>query len=192
MAEFRRVMRLTPSPHWEKAKLREDSDPVTYVSFSDALEYAERIGMRLPTEFEYEYAATGGGTRRFPWGDDATRVANWPFGHVMTPAFDVTATPVPVYGLYSGVAEWTDSIWAAYPSALQLPLPPTLKELNRQSRIVRGGPMSVTDATPNPAECALGPTQRYSIDIETPHGGLGFRCAQSIAPRFHDEAAGRP
>ena len=88
----------------------------------------------------------------------------------------MTSTAVPVYGLYSGVAEWTDSIWTAYPSAPDVPLPPSLKELNRQSRIVRGGPMSVVEGNPNPTEYAAGPAQRLSLDVEKIYGGLGFRC----------------
>jgi predicted Ser/Thr protein kinase len=40
--------------------------PVTWVSFDQAVACAELLGKRLPTEFEYEYAATQRGTRRYP------------------------------------------------------------------------------------------------------------------------------
>ena len=49
--------------------------PVTYVSYAEALAYCRAQGARLPTTWEWQYAAQGGdGTKSFPWGtaDDAT------------------------------------------------------------------------------------------------------------------------
>ncbi len=46
--------------------------PVTQVSWNDVVAYAKWKGKRLPTEVEWEYAATNAGATnfKFPWGND--------------------------------------------------------------------------------------------------------------------------
>lgn len=162
------------------------SSAVTYVSFDQAVHCAELLGKRLPTEWEYEFAATAGGARIFPWGDGpAPRGDDWRFGPVGEPNPDRTPTSPPVFGLFSNVAEWTSSWPLPYPGGPAF-TPPDY----RSARVVRGGPASVAEGVPAGPGLAFGPRWRTSYTRDQIRPGLGFRCACSARP--HYLAAGRP
>jgi formylglycine-generating enzyme required for sulfatase activity len=169
-----------------------DDHPYRFVSFDDALHLAERLGKRLPTETEYEYAATNGGTSLYPWGDkELKELADakefWPFGAVRTPAYDRTRSEPPAYGLFSGVAEWTDSPLRWYPGALEFALSKrkvaALPEHDPRLRIVRGGPPSVVARRPDPRD-VYSPRWRSARTRDQPQPGLGFRCCRSAQPSY--------
>jgi hypothetical protein len=172
---FREISQLPPA-------LRADpppgTHPITYISYDEALAYAEKIGMRLPDEFEYEFAATSGGTTKYPWGN-AELLQTWTFGPVGEPAFDRTPTNPPVSGLYSNVAEWTVSRFDFSSSQGGGPKLPS-----DGTRIVRGGAQAVISGEPTPSVWKAGAADRTASPRQTKMPGLGFRCARSAKPRL--------
>jgi formylglycine-generating enzyme required for sulfatase activity len=172
--------------------------PVVHVLHHDATAYAEAVGKRLPTEGEYEFAATAGAKRRFPWGDSEQPLRdgkgwNWRFGDVRgVDDFDHTDTDPPVYGLFSNVAEWTSSFPKVYPfpksSSLANRTPPKLPGFI-DMRVVRGGTWNTLLRKPVETDIKgfhLQPSLRQSAYLIASHPGLGFRCARSTKARFLD------
>jgi formylglycine-generating enzyme required for sulfatase activity len=163
--------------------------PVTFISFPKALETAEMMGKRLPTETEYEFAATDAGRRDYPWGDDAGKLEDisWGPAPVGTPAFD--RSPAGVQGLYSNIAEWTESLGVRYTPALH----PSILRFKTggedyfkqflNNRVARGGPSWMFHPN-SPREPLLGPRSRAFLDQNQANPSLGFRCARSEKPRF--------
>ena len=47
-----------------------ESHPIVGVNWHQAGEFCEKMGLRLPTEAEWEYAARGPEGRIYPWGDE--------------------------------------------------------------------------------------------------------------------------
>jgi sulfatase modifying factor 1 len=63
--EFRRVMGENPSD-FEGSNL-----PVEQVTWHEAVAYCNKLGKRLPTEAQWEWAAKGGADSAFSWGENA-------------------------------------------------------------------------------------------------------------------------
>ncbi len=123
--------------------------PVCHVCYYEAEAYARWAGKRLPTEQEWEVAASWNPTtarcQRFPWGDenptalhanlDQLCFATAPLG-----AFDRNVSPLGCYGMIGDVWEWTSSDFAGYPGFAPYPYPEYSQAFfGSEYKVLRGG-----------------------------------------------------
>jgi iron(II)-dependent oxidoreductase len=100
------------------------SKPVVNVSWFEADAFARAHGMRLPTEMEWEKAATWdqetGATRPYPWGvepptAERANLDQFAFGTHPATAHPEGASPSGCLGMLGDTWEWTSSRFEGYP-----------------------------------------------------------------------------
>jgi iron(II)-dependent oxidoreductase len=125
------------------------SRPVCHVCYHEAEAFATWSGKRLPTEFEWEAAASWDSSSRrasrFPWGDSAptSRTANvdqLSFDTVPVDTYDRNVSPIGCYGMIGDVWEWTSSDFSGYPGFQSFPYKEYSEEFfGPEYKVLRGG-----------------------------------------------------
>lgn len=180
------------NPHLEKDYFtKRPAAPVVGVSFADAQEYAKWAGKRLPTEAEWEKAASwdeAAQTKRaFPWGD-AFQKSNAAFGTSAISdvgKFTGGASACGAMDMAGNVAEWVDAFFQPYPDSTA-----ANPEFGEKNRVVRGGHFGSKsdDRLKTTKRIYIPPTVASGEDDEKLVAAIiGFRCAVSAnAPNIAD------
>jgi iron(II)-dependent oxidoreductase len=124
--------------------------PVIHVSWHEAAAFARAHDARLPTEFEWEKAATWDQEQqrawRYPWGDEPPipgRHANLDHhaaGPIAAGALSDGASPYGCVAMLGDVWEWTASPFTGYPGFVAHPYPQYSEVFfGNEYRVLRGG-----------------------------------------------------
>jgi iron(II)-dependent oxidoreductase len=124
--------------------------PVVHVSWFEADAFARAHGARLPTEIEWEKAATWDQeqqtARPFPWGNDPpvagvhANVDHLGSGPAPAGGFQAGSSPYGCLGMIGDVWEWTSSSFTGYPGFAAYPYPEYSEVFfDAAYRVLRGG-----------------------------------------------------
>lgn len=155
--------------------------PVINVSWMDAIDFtkwlSEKTGkiFRLPSEAEWEYAARGGTTTKFPWGDEKGRNqancrdcgSQWD-NRMTSPTGSFSPNGYGLYDMTGNVYEWCQDIQHSNYRGAPLDASPWLTDGKAGERVDRGGswyrPASEMDVS-----------ARCSDKAELRNNEIGFR-----------------
>jgi formylglycine-generating enzyme required for sulfatase activity len=143
--------------------------PVNCIDWSDAVAYCTFVGKRLPTEREWEYAASGGSEQRlYSWGAEPPDGTRSCYAHEGT--CKVASFAPGAFGLYDmtgNLWEWTSTWYGTYPDEAS----------SGRMKVSRGGSWSRRFAKwmRNNLRGRFDPTDHVA--------SVGFRCAKDVVPR---------
>jgi gamma-glutamyl hercynylcysteine S-oxide synthase len=159
----------------------DESLPVCHVSWYEADAFARWAGKRLPTEAEWEKAASWDDSahakRVYPWGDSAptlerANLDQLAFGTAPADAYAEGASPYGALQMLGDVWEWTASSFEPYPSFEAFPYREYSEEFfGGPYRVLRGGAWAThPEAVSNTFRNWDHPERRQIF--------AGFRCAE--------------
>ncbi|MEP7326703.1 MAG: ergothioneine biosynthesis protein EgtB [Gemmatimonadota bacterium] len=135
--------------YMDRSTAIEPEVPVCHVCYYEAEAFARFADKRLPTEFEWEAAASwdpaAGGKRNYPWGNEApapglANLDQLAFEPAPVGAYPENVSPIGCYGMIGDVWEWTSSDFSGYPGYASFPY----KEYSEvffgpEYKVLRGG-----------------------------------------------------
>lgn|GEM_PF-615558 len=99
---------------FQRAHIGEGDQAATRVSWFEAKRFCESLGMRLPTEAEWEYAARGTDGRQYPWGREPPDPQRAAYPHrAPVDSYRQSAGPFGTLHQAGNVAEWVADCYEA-------------------------------------------------------------------------------
>jgi len=150
--------------------------PITHIYWREARSYCHKVGKRLPTEAEWEYAARAGSKTKFPWGDEIDDDFLWYAGNSPREIPHVGKKKPNAWGLYDmmgNVWEWVED-WLSQEYYKNSPVKNPKGPARQSFRVIRGASWMIDE--------------QYTR-VTTRHGGMsdptlsywvGVRCAKSL------------
>ena len=150
--------------------------PITHIKWREAKSYCHKVGKRLPTEAEWEYAARAGSKTKFPWGNEIDDDYLWYAGNSPREIPQVGKKKPNAWGLHDmmgNVWEWTMD-WFSYTYYKSSPAKNPKGPTRQSFRVIRGASWMIDE--------------QYTR-VTTRHGGMsdptlsywvGVRCAKSL------------
>ncbi len=172
--------------HWDSGRVPSAlaEQPVTFVTWHAALAYGASKGGRLPTEVEWEYAASSGGNRDYPWGNQepTEERANYSASGLGAPT-DVASYPgssEDLYDLAGNVWEYCADSWRDKYDVGQAATPADVQGwIRARSFLEFGDRRVIRGASFGGAAFQLRADFRDSHPVDGAVAHVGFRCAQS-------------
>ena len=174
-----------------KGKFGEDFLPSTKVNWTEAKAFCENLGeilpdtakdyvYGLPTEAEWEYAARGGSTTLWSFGDDEKQLGDYAWFRENSdiqvhPVQQKRPNPLGLHDMHGNVWEWVEDCYDAdayknrSPAIIDRPVNPGINSCER--RMLRGGSawFSAED---------LRSASRGRLEPEDADDFIGFRCVR--------------
>ena len=180
-----------------RMRVAEDRTPVHNLSWEDVGQYMAWLSTttghpyRLPSEAEWEYAARGGTTTRYWWGDsvghvpgELQRLRRRQDSYGPLPVDALRPNPFGLYDMLGGVAQWTADCW--FPNYRGAPADAT----PRDAKSARNACCAADRSAPHDE---ITVTYRGNYDAPVRYLVNGFRVARDLdshrfsAPRGHRE-----
>ncbi|MDR2578547.1 MAG: formylglycine-generating enzyme family protein [Chitinispirillales bacterium] len=150
--------------------LRGENLPVVCVTWQQARAYCASVGMRLPTEAEWEYAALGGARMvKYSWGNDAPSGSRCALSR-LHPVGSFAPNGYGLYDMTGNAWEWTADFYAADHYETSESVNPRGPSAGYY-RVIRGGGWYS-----GPSELRI--QNRHWFSAPSAEVSVGFRCVK--------------